>query len=195
MEKDLGKGCGNQAHHCHDLLSDLPCNHGVNPFPMPGVRSVSAPANPAVVPHQFIGTPVRGGQTPSSAAIQFSEGGPVRLTWFVEMPLGACCARWNQMVSQGRFKHIRLGSISLEGATAWSVWLRVDQWSTALQNRPRLMCGALFHVANRTVSFQRCSHVLVAHLLRKLDCRVNFAAEIKFRMWFHLSSLHSMVAS
>ena len=41
------------------------------------------------------------------------------------------------MISQGRFEHIGRASIRLEGATAWSVWLRID--------------GG--HVANRTVTF------------------------------------------
>ena len=57
------------------------------------------------------------------------------------------------MISQGRFEHIGRASIRLEGATALGVWLRVDQWSSALGNRPRLRCGALYHVANRTVTF------------------------------------------
>ena len=52
-----------------------------------------------------------------------------------------------------RFEHIGRASIRLEGATAWGVWLRIDQWSSALGNRPRLRCGALYHVANRTVTF------------------------------------------
>ena len=36
------------------------------------------------------------------------------------------------MTSQGRFEHIGRASIRLEGATAWGVWLRIDQWSSAL---------------------------------------------------------------
>ena len=57
------------------------------------------------------------------------------------------------MISQGRFEHIGRASIRLENATAWGVWFRVDQWSSALENRLRLRCGALYHVANRTVTF------------------------------------------
>ena len=33
------------------------------------------------------------------------------------------------------------------------VWLRVDHWPTALGRHPRLRCGVLHHVANRTLSF------------------------------------------
>ena len=33
------------------------------------------------------------------------------------------------------------------------VWLRVDHWPSALGRHPRLRCGALFHVANRTLSY------------------------------------------
>ena len=125
--------------------------------------SAGAPANPASVSHSFIDTSVREVQTPAS--IQFTEGGPVRLTRFVEMPLDVYYARLNQMVSQGRFEHIGRASIRLEGATAWGVWLRVDHWSTALGNRPRLRCGALFHVANRTVSFHGAARDAVRFLL------------------------------
>ena len=57
------------------------------------------------------------------------------------------------MISQGRFEHIGRASIRLENATAWGVWFRVAQWSSALGNRPRLRCGALYHMANRTVTF------------------------------------------
>ena len=43
-------------------------------------------------------------------------------------------------------------SIRLEAATVWGVWLRIDQWSSAVGNRQRLRCGALYHVANGTVT-------------------------------------------
>ena len=82
----------------------------------------------------------------------------------MEVPLDACYARLNQMVSQSRFEHIGRASIRLEGA-AWGVWLRVDHWSNALLNRPRLRCGALFHVANRTVSFHEAARDAVRFLL------------------------------
>ena len=105
-------------------------------------------SSPVVTSHPFVGVPTQGGQSP--ATIQFAEGGPVRLTRFVEMSLESYYAHLNQMISQGRFEHIGRASIRLEGATAWGVWLRR---SSALGNRPRLRCGALHHVANRTVTF------------------------------------------
>ena len=37
--------------------------------------------------------------------------------------------------------------------SAWAVWLRVDQWPTALGKHLRLRCGVLYHIANRTLSF------------------------------------------
>ena len=57
------------------------------------------------------------------------------------------------MISRGRFEHVGRASIRLEGTTEWGVWLRIDQWSSALGNRQRLRCGALYHVANGTVTF------------------------------------------
>ena len=51
------------------------------------------------------------------------------------------------------FEHVGHASVRVEGASAWSVWLRVDYWPTALGRHPRLRCGVLYHVANRTLSF------------------------------------------
>ena len=88
-----------------------------------------------------------------------------RLTRYVEMSLDTYYARLNRTVSQGRFKHIGRATFRLEGATAWGVWLRIDQWSTGGGNRPRLRCGALFHVASRTVSLHGAARDAVRFLL------------------------------
>ena len=74
----------------------------------------------------------------------FSEGGPVRLTRFVE---------------PGTHQSER------KGTTAWGVWLRVDQWPTTLGRHPRLQCGVLYHVANRTLSFHGIARDAVQFLL------------------------------
>ena len=74
-----------------------------------------------VASHPFVGVPTQGGQSP--ATVQFAEGGPVRLTRFVEMSLDSNYAHLNQMISQGKFEHIGRASIRLEGATTWGVWL------------------------------------------------------------------------
>ena len=57
------------------------------------------------------------------------------------------------MDSLGRFEHIGHATIRVESASAWGVWLRVDDWPTSLRRHPRLRCGVLYHVANRTLSF------------------------------------------
>ena len=54
------------------------------------------------------------------------------------MSLDSFYAHLNQMISQGRFEHVGRASIRPEGATARCVWLRIDQWSSALGDRPRL---------------------------------------------------------
>ena len=76
----------------------------------------------------------------------FLEGGPVKLTRFVEMSSDICHATVNEMIVVGRFEHIGHASIR-EGTTAWGVWLRVDQWPTVLGRHPRLRCGVPYHVA------------------------------------------------
>ena len=70
-----------------------------------------------------------------------------------------------EMIQAGRFEHIGRASIRLEGSTAWGVWLRIDQWSTALGRRPRLRCGVLYHLANRTLSFHGIAADAVRFLL------------------------------
>ena len=138
------------THLCRDLLFGPLSQPDQVPNLVPAGGNLPA-SSPAVASHPFVGLPTQGGQPP--ATVQFSERGPVRLTRFVEMSLDSCYAHLIQMISQGRFEHIGRASIRLVGATAWGVWLRIDQWSSALGNRPRLRCGALYHVANRTVTF------------------------------------------
>ena len=69
------------------------------------------------------------------------------------------------MIAAGRFEHIGHASIRVEGTTAWGVWLRVDQWPTALGRHPHLRCGVLYHVANRTLSFHGIARDAVQFLL------------------------------
>ena len=69
------------------------------------------------------------------------------------MPLDVYYARVNGMIQSGVFEDIGRATIRLEGGTAWGVWLRIDHWSTALGRRPRLRCGVLYHLGNRTLSF------------------------------------------
>ena len=87
------------------------------------------------------------------------------MTRFVEIPLDSYYARVQEMIQGGRFEHIGRASIRLEGSTAWGVWLRIDQWSTALGRRPRLRCGVLYHLANRTLSFHGIASDAVRFLL------------------------------
>ena len=123
-------------------------NAVVNPI------DTSGPGSPIVVSNPFVTMPVAAEPPPSQSTypFQFPEGGPVRLTRFVEMPLDVYYARVNGMIQSGVFEDIGRATIRL-GGTAWGVWLRIDHWSTALGRRPRLRCGVLYHLGNRTLSF------------------------------------------
>ena len=81
------------------------------------------------------------------------------------MSLDTYHATVNEMIAAGRFEHIGHASIRVEGTTAWGVWLRVDQWPRALGRHPRLRCGVLYHVANRTLSFHGIARDAVQFLL------------------------------
>ena len=69
------------------------------------------------------------------------------------MSLDNYYATVSEMVSLGQFEQIGHATVRIEGASAWGVWLRVDHWPTDLGRHPRLRCGVLYHVANRTLSF------------------------------------------
>ena len=128
-------------------------------------------SSPVVASHPFVGVSTQGGQPP--ATVQFSEGGPVRLTRFtrfVKMTLDSYYAHLNQMISQGRFEHIGRASIRLEGASAWGVRLRIDQWSSVLGNRPRLRCGVLYP-SNKVFALQQCVFPQTSSFrIKKLCC-------------------------
>ena len=80
---------------------------------------------------------------------------------------------------RGRFlqdsSNIGRAMIRIEGALAWGGWLRVDHWPTAFCRHPSLLCGVLYHVANRTLSF----HVIATDAVQLLL--------LLFGMDFHLS--------
>ena len=71
-------------------------------------------------------------QEGASPVSQYTEGGPVRLT-------------------RERRDSPLASSSTLDVLLSGGVWLRIDQWATALGRRSRLRCGVLHHVANRTV--------------------------------------------
>ena len=124
-------------------------NAGHNPV------EASGPGSPIVVSHPFVTMPVAAERPPSQSAspFEFPKGGPVRLTRFVEMPWDVYCTRVNGMIQSGVFEDIGRATVRLEGGPAWGVCLRINHWSCALGRRPRLRCGVLYHLANRTLSF------------------------------------------
>ena len=104
-------------------------------------------SSPVVASHPFVSVPTQGGQPP--ATVQFVEGGPPSFS-FCEMLFDSCCASDDQsgagsrMLGALRFvlrvpQHDVSGSVLISGS--------------ALGNRPMLRCGALYHVAYRTVTY------------------------------------------
>ena len=63
------------------------------------------------------------------------------------------CSKINGLISDGRFASLGVPQIRVEGTTSWGVWLRINSQQGAFSRRPRLLCGVLFHVANRTLTF------------------------------------------
>ena len=136
----------------------------VSPFSLAAPPVPTQNPAPPVVSNPFVDLHPNT-ESSHSGPPSFSEGGPVRLTRLVEMSLDTYYATVNEMIAAGRFEHIGHASIRVEGTTAWGVWLRVDQWPTALGRHPRLRCGVLYHVANRTLSFHGIARDAVQFLL------------------------------
>ena len=93
-----------------DMQVETPAASPRSPFQNAGHNPVetSGPGSPIVVSHPFVTTPVAAEPPPSQSAspFQLTEGGPVRLTRFVEMPLDVCYARVNGMIQSGVFEDI-----------------------------------------------------------------------------------------
>ena len=140
-------------------------SEATNPFSATVPTIAPVPREAIVVSNPFVALPPERSAAPSAAPSihpcpsgdpssgPFPEAGPVRLTRFIEMSLDNYYATVSEMVSLGRFEHIGHATVRVEGASAWGVWLRVDHWPTAFGRHPRLRCGVLYHVANRTLSF------------------------------------------
>ena len=152
------------SRHLHSLLLPRSCRshvmdrHPPSPFVrLPGLGPLQ-PSSPPVEPGSVVGA----GSGSGGVSL---EAGPVRLTRFVGMSLEHYYSTVNEMVNAGRFEHIGRATVRVEGASAWAVWLRVDHWPTALGRHPRLRCGVLFHMANRTLSFHGIGSDAVQFLL------------------------------
>ena len=88
----------------------------------------SGQGSPIVVSNRFVTMPVAAERPPSQSTFpfQFPEGGPVRLTRFVEMPLDVYYARVNGMIQSGVFEDIGRATIRFEEKTACGVWFCID---------------------------------------------------------------------
>ena len=109
-----------------------------SPFQRPrAVEDRPVAVSPVQASHPFIHIPEVGKAPGRRPASHFVEGWSVRLTRFLEMPLNLHCARMSGMIEKVLFESKERASVRLEGCTALSFWLRVDEWSTELRRRPR----------------------------------------------------------
>ena len=69
------------------------------------------------------------------------------------MSLDAFLQKINTLVAEGCFADMDVPQVRVEGTTAWGVWLRINSRQATFARRPHLLCGVLFHVANRTLTF------------------------------------------
>ena len=106
-----------------NMQVETPVARPRSPFQNAVVNPVdtSGPGSPIVVSHPFVTMPVAAEPPPSQSTspFQFPEGGPVRLTRFVEMPLDVYHARVDGMIQSWVFEDIGRTTIRLERGTAW----------------------------------------------------------------------------
>ena len=67
--------------------------------------------------------------------------------------VNAFVAKVNMLIEHGCFALLEIPQLRVEGTTAWGVWLRINSSQGAFSRCPRLLCGVLFHCANRTLTF------------------------------------------
>ena len=147
--------------------------------------SCTATVSPVQASHPFVHIPNVGrSQAVTVPPRPLTEGGLIRLTRFIEMSLDVYCACFSCMIDTGQVEDLGCSSVLLEGCTAWRVWLRVDEWSTAPGHRARLRCGVLYQLANHTLSFHGVAVDVVWFLSPSYEAWTRYAIT-------HLSSVRS----
>ena len=81
------------------------------------------------------------------------------------MSLDAFIDKVNTLISEGRFAGIGVPQVRVEGTTAWGAWLRINHRHSAYGRRPQLLCGVLFHAANRRITFHGDASCTTHHVL------------------------------
>ena len=117
-------------------------------------NAIAEPVSDAVARGRCASEPPRTRGTALAAPpISGSAYGQLRFTRYVHMSREGFIGRINALVAEGRFAHIGVPQIRIEGTTGWGVWLRVNCPQGAYSRRPRLLCGVLFHIENRSLTF------------------------------------------
>ena len=91
--------------------------------------------------------------------------GRTQLTRYVDMSLDAFVEKINDLIASGSFADLGIPQLKIEGTTAWGAWLRINRRNGALGRRPPLLCGVLFHAANKTVTFHGDAFSAIRSLL------------------------------
>ena len=83
----------------------------------------------------------------------FAAYGYAHFTRYVSMSLEDFVQKMIALIAQGCFAELGIPQARVAGATACGVWLRINSRHATFTRRPRLLCGAFFHIAKRTVTF------------------------------------------
>ena len=106
-------------------------------------------------------------QTTADAGSSVAAGvyGQTHLTRYSDLSLEAFIDKVNSPISEGRFAGIGVPQVRVEGTTAWGAWLRINHRHSAFGRRPQLLCGVLFHAANRRLTFHGDAFCATQHVL------------------------------
>ena len=126
--------------------------------------STHVPVN-AGAAHRCASEPARCTHSHVAQSAPSAGYGRTQLTRYVDMSLDAFVEKMNDLIASGSFADLGIPQLRIEGTTAWGAWLRINRRNGALGRRPQLLCGVLFHAANRTVTFHGDAFSAVRSLL------------------------------
>ena len=113
--------------------------------------------------------PVQQTVADANSSVDHGVYGRSHFTRYADLTLAAFTDKVNGLISQGLFAGIGVPQIRIEGTTAWGAWVRINHRHSAFGRRPQLLCGILYHAANRRLTFHGDASCLARQVLPLFD--------------------------
>ena len=109
--------------------------------------------------------PVQQTVADTNSSVDHGVYGRSHFTRYANLTLEAFTDKVNGLISQNVFAGIGVPQIRIKGTTAWGAWVRINHRHSAFGRRPQLLCGILFHAANRRLTFHGDASCLTRQVL------------------------------